>query len=61
MRQLIHENVFRAYAIRPYTGYLRIRYLFVELCVRCDGMFLIYDFKTHEDGIVLLDGAETVE
>lgn len=51
----------RAYAIRPYTGYLRIRYLFVELCVRCDGMFLIYDFKTHEDGIVLLDGAETVE
>ena len=61
MRQLIHEDVFRAYAIRPYTGYFRIRYLFVELCVRCGEMFLIYDFKTHEDGIVFLDGAETVE
>ena len=34
---------------------------FVELCVRCDEMFLIYDFKTHEHGIVFLDGAETVE
>ena len=51
----------RAYAIRPYTDYLRIRYLFVELCVRCGEMFLIYDFKTHEHGIVFLDGAETVE
>ena len=34
---------------------------FVKLCVRCDEMFLIYDFKTHEHGIVFLDGAETVE
>ena len=45
----------------PTQAILRIRYLFVELCVRCDEMFLIYDFKTHEHGIVFLDGAETVE